>query len=487
MESDRETALLRILADENPWWETGKVPPALSRPFRRRDFYPLREQLDTALITAIAGPRQVGKTTLMYQLIEDLLSRGTAPRSILFLAFDFPRLRAVTDDPITAALEAYALRVLGRPLEDASETVYVFLDEVAKQEGWHAVLKGWYDRRLPLKFVVSDSSHGDVQRGLAESLVGRCSVHVVLPMKFVDYLMFHEGRDDWNDASLRLREGLVASAEEGAPERLYEGFVRIRDRFVTGERRHLARLQEYILKDGYPELLGTIDWTYCTRRLREYASLIFARDLLRHFEVRDPRAMDELVVLIADQTAQRFDYAGLARAVGLNVETVRSYLHYLEGLFLVSSAEFFAPSRAARIRKQRKLYFANVGVANALTGRLGTSLFEVPEVLGRVVETLVHDHCKRLLFTLQPGSLPDLFYWRNYRRQEVDIVLPLRRRPIPIEVKYHAGIRPSDAGPLRDFLEEHDQAPFGLLVTKDALERWGRVVLVPLHWFLLAA
>lgn len=488
MSARDETHLLRALADQNPWWASGTFPDALAPPFKRRDFYVLRNQLSDKRITAVAGPRQVGKTVLLYQLIQDLLVNGRKnPRNMLFLAMDFPQMRTPSGDAVTDALEIYSEQILTTPWRDLDDTCYVFVDEVAKLAGWDQILKGWFDRKLPIKFVVSDSSISAIQRGAATSLVGRCDIQLVLPMKFVDVLMFHEGREAFNDASLSLRKAFAKSVEKGAAA----GFLRT-CRLVSGqlapyERKVRSRLQAYLYTDGYPELLSVEDWNLAGRRLREYVDLIFARDLLRFFEVRNPRALNALVGLIADQTGSRFDYSSLAKSVGLSPDGVREYLDYLESTLVVTRSEFWTKSRASRLRKQKKLYMANVGLANGLTGNVGPQLRQEPTYLGRLVETLVADHALRILYDLDPGRRPELFYWRNYRGQEVDIILKVGKRPIPLEVKYQERVTAADRRPVIDFLNEEESAPFGIIVTKDELGVDGDIVSVPLHTFLLMA
>ncbi len=482
-----ETVLLRILSESNPWWDTGSVPASLAPPFHRRDFFPLRAELDGGRITAIAGPRQVGKTTLLYQLIADLLSGGANPRAILFLAMDFPRLSPTAKEGLTDALEVWGERILARPWRELGGRAFVFLDEVAKLPDWHRALKGWYDRKLPMKFVITDSSLVAIRQGAAQSLVGRASTHVVLPMKFVDTLMFHEGRDELNDLSLSLRDTLVRGVRSGSARAVFEACRAVQGRLAPRERTILTHLQAYLFSDGYPELLRQRDWSVAARRLREYLDMVFARDLLRVFEIRNPKALSALVGMLADETASRFEYAGLAKAVGISVDALRDYLDYLEGAFLIMRSEFYTRSRASRLRKQKKIYFGNVGLANALTGNVGPQLFQDADYGGRLVETVVADHCKRLLYSLEPGRDPVLFYWKNYRGQEVDIVATVGGRPLPIEVKYRARITGSDRRPLLDFLDDHPETPFGLMVTKNRLNLEENLLEIPLHLFLLVS
>ena len=96
------------------------------------------------------------------------------------------------------------------------------------------------------------------------------------------------------------------------------------------------------------------------------------------------------------------------------------------------------------------------------------------------------DHCYRLLFSLFPGAPPGVFYWRNYRGQEVDIVLSFLKKTIPLEVKYQPRITNADLRPVLDFLEQFPRSPLGIVATKETLERRGKVVLIPVHLLLLA-
>lgn len=479
--------ILRILAAANPWWTSGAVPAGRAPPFRRREFAKLRSALESPLITGLAGPRQVGKTTLMYQLIDDALKRGADPRHLLFVAMDFPGLALISEDPISSALQAHEEAILAHPYDGVKDRVFVFLDEVTKAELWHETLKGWYDRRLPLKFVASDSSATGIRRGLAESLVGRCSVDVLLPMRLAEVAAFHDPRPPWEEVALGLRGALVQAVKKRSAPAYFRALVRARNRLTPWQSALLLRFREYMLKDGYPELLKSEDWDGCARRLREYCALVFARDLLRHYEVRDTKALDSLVGLLADQPGQRFDLSTVARAIGVSVPVAREYLNHLESVFVAASSEFYATSRAARMRKQKKLYIANVGLGNALAGRLGVQLFQDTATLGRVVETAVRDHCARLLNDLEPGRPAEVYYWRNYRGQEVDVVIRLAGAPVPIEVKHQPEVTDADTRPVLDFLEAHPTAPFGIMVTKDTLERRGRLVLIPAPLFMLGA
>ena len=74
---------LHYLQEVNEWWTSGSVNPVLLQKLHRDEFNELAELLDSDRITTVIGPQRVGKTTLMYQLIDHLLDTGTRKEHIL--------------------------------------------------------------------------------------------------------------------------------------------------------------------------------------------------------------------------------------------------------------------------------------------------------------------------------------------------------------------------------------------------------------------
>ena len=477
--------VLRLLTDSNPWWETKEVPQELTQPYRRRDFFVLRDELRSRPVTALGGPRQVGKTTLLYQLIEHLLESGVDPTRILFVSFDLPGLSGVAPDPLNDCMSVYAERVLGTPLRKLKEGAYVFLDEVTKVATWHRDLKGWFDFRYPLKFCVSSSSLPELRSGAASSLAGRIDSHLLLTWKFVDVLMKRTKEDRWNDTGLRLRD-TIRSAVEAADARLILDRFGAKDLTSTAARSELrSTADRYMLTDGFPELLDSGNLPWCSRRLTEYLQLTLANDLYRFYQVRATRVFEDLLGLVARESGQLLSYRNLAETLGTQERTVIEYLDYLERTYLVSQAQFFSESRAKRIRRQRKIYLTNPGLRNSILGTVNRRTLSDPGLLGPLVEGLVHDHAKRLVYCLAPGRDPEAFYWRDRQNREVDIVVRISGKPLPIEVKYRTDPT-RDLDGLKSFLEQVPNTPFGIVVTRDTLELRDNVVFVPLSRFLLA-
>lgn len=187
-----EDEVLRILYQHNPWWTGRTIPAVKIKPFRRRDYYKIKDRLNDNKILALVGPRQVGKTTLIYQLIQDLLPRIN-PKEIFFLSLDDPFLSTA---PINFGkiFELYATNIIKQPLNELKNRSYVLLDEVQSVRNWEVMLKRFYDLGYNLKFIVTGSSSASIIDGASEALVGRIHPQIVFPMKFIEYLRFKEDK-----------------------------------------------------------------------------------------------------------------------------------------------------------------------------------------------------------------------------------------------------------------------------------------------------
>jgi len=461
------------------------VPEPHIKEFHRRDFYSLKENLDDIKIMGITGPRQVGKTTLMYQFIENLIEEGEVdPLRILFVSFDYPYLTTVAHRPINDVLEAYADMVLKEPIEALSSKIYVFLDEICSLEDWSKVLKGWYDLKYPIKFIISDSSSASMLKGSAKHLVGRIDINIMLSLKFIDFIGYHDPDFDYEKISLDLREAFKKSMDGNDPSHYHKAVKTAFAALAPREKNIQLRLQDYFLKDGYPELLDESDLAVCRKRLYDYINLTLYKDLIRNYEIRSPKMLEDLLVVISGGTAQRVNVAQLSDSLSLKRDTVTKFLEYLESVFLVSRCDFYTTNRASRIKKSKKLYVNNVGIRNVLVSKLDEQLLRDPSELGRVVETIVHDHARRLRYCLLPGDDSPLFYWNNRKGEEVDMVFEYRRKPVPIEVKYRKDTSDAYLKGIRSFMAEK-KTPFGVVVTKNTIDLKDNVVHIPLWLFLI--
>ncbi|MEM0117872.1 MAG: AAA family ATPase [Conexivisphaerales archaeon] len=171
---------LKDIERYNEWWLTGKVRKELALEYRRAPFGSAFNLLDKRQITILTGLRQVGKTTILYQIIEELLKKVNE-RNILYYSFEEKGER------VKDVLETYERSVLRKTLYEAGK-LYIFLDEVQYSPDWVGTVKRFYDLYPNIKFYLSGSSFLLLSENALKSLAGRFFFVEVYPLTFREFL-----------------------------------------------------------------------------------------------------------------------------------------------------------------------------------------------------------------------------------------------------------------------------------------------------------
>ncbi len=473
-----ETELLKILYNQNPWWEEKavKVPEK-----KRRDYYMLQKDLSDKQITAIIGPRRVGKSVLMQQLIQALLQKGTPSKNILFAQLDEPLFDAETGVLISRIIETYSKFILGKSLDDVPTKVYVFLDEVQHVEKWSEALKSYYDKNYKLKFVVSGSSSAGIKHGSSESLAGRILLNPVMTLKFVDFLKFKDENNEVENASLTLREKLKDAIDEKDPESFFSDLKTFYAALIPKQRKIETILSEYMIKGGYIELIEEEDYGKCLQYLRDLIQLVIYKDIVKVFGIRNPKNMEDLLLYLGNHSAEQLSENSMSKKLKMKTETIGEYLDYLEEVFLISTCMIYANNRAKQLRNPKKVYISDCGIRNMLNGTYSPRALADNTDVGRIAETVVRNHLLRLVFHLDTYN-SKCYYWKN--GTEVDNVIVYAKKTVPVEVKYQNDIKSEDATSCLEFMKENS-SPFGIIVTKNKLDYKDRVIYIPLWYFLI--
>ncbi len=336
-----------------------------------------RMQEPRRFLQVVAGARQVGKTTLVRQLIAAFGENST------YVTADSP----VPNDGLWVEQQWEAARLRCR----AAGRWLLVLDEVQKVAGWSDAVKRLWDddsfAGLDLRIVILGSSPLLVERGLVESLAGRFEM-VRVP--------------HWSYGEMAEAFGVT--------------------------------LDEYIYFGGYPgaaSLMGDED------RWRRYLldSLIettVSRDILLMTRVDKPALLRQLFRLGCEYSAQILSFQkmlGQLQDAG-NTTTLGHYLELLSGAGMLTGLPKYTGNAVRQRASSPKLEVMN----NALMTAFGSLGFERtranPELWGRVVESAVGAH-------LANGALSgdyELHYWREASR-EVDFVLRRGQETLAIEVK----------------------------------------------------
>ncbi|PYQ13541.1 MAG: hypothetical protein DMF80_14810 [Acidobacteria bacterium] len=478
---------IQVLRDLNPWWADPKVVRPEPPPYRRPLVVELlrRLQRPKGLIEVVRGPRQVGKTTGIQQIIQDLIRQGIPSSDLLFVRFDLELLR---EEPaaLRSILSWYAKMVRRRPLEQGDRS-FVFLDEIHKLRRWHEEIKHAGDT-FPLRMLLTGSSSVLVARGGRESLAGRVFA-TELPA-----FSFREVLECWKPElaaalppAIRLRDVF-----DGA---LVDSDAKIQQLRPQQKLAIRRALEKYYNRGGYPRLhRGEVeDDRWADYLVQTVFENVLGADIPDLFPIESPGLLRHLYLSIARQTGQILSQVKLAEAAtvaGLptNQPTVGRYLHYLADALLIREFRRYPLAKKASARVPAKITVSDLGVRNAIF-RGAPSLWESdPAVLGPLVETMaqgvIRDHNLQVHFYRDYEKPAD----RRTRIHEVDFVAErLDGAVLPVEVKFRKKIDATDTVAIQHFRAKF-HSPACIFVTRE-LSRWDperRVLYTPLQNFLLA-
>src|SRR3989338_5904713 len=158
----------------NPWWDDERVSEELAKKYTRDFFDKIQELKKYRQIIILTGLRRVGKTTLLYQTVKELLNEGNAKR-IFYFSFD----KEVDD--IVELFENYK-ELTG--VDYKKEKISVFFDEITKFKLWASELKLIYDACPNIKFYISSSSSINLEEEAIKNLAGRYFLINISPLSF---------------------------------------------------------------------------------------------------------------------------------------------------------------------------------------------------------------------------------------------------------------------------------------------------------------
>jgi predicted AAA+ superfamily ATPase len=358
-----------LLHGLNTWWRPPHSVRPTVPPFLRRQTRLLAERMGqrVPLIQVIRGPRQVGKTTAILQLVESLLADGVRPTDILLLRFDLQSLREAGG--LLGLVSWYEANVRGRALDDGAPA-YLLLDEIHKLRRWSEEVKHLAETARP-RMVITGSSSVLVARGTRESLAGRVQTTEFPTFSF--------------------REVLEAWHPDLAPPVPPLRFLSTFDRGVPGVFRELHAFAEAHVRPLACEVATHASTPRSSSRTAG-PTRVLGVDIPELFPVQQPQLLRHLYLSLARRTGQQvsqLELATEANAAGLrtNQPTVGRYMHYLADALLVREFRRFPLGKAKTARVPVKLTLTDLGVRNAIF-RGAPSLFESPpDLVGSLVET----------------------------------------------------------------------------------------------------
>jgi uncharacterized protein len=328
-------------------------------------------------LQVLMGPRQVGKTTVIRQVLED---------------YPYPWHYASADDATSMLWLSQQWETIRIKLSaSGAKEALLVVDEIQKIADWSNQVKINWDKdtfdKIPVKVILLGSSQLLIQKGLSESLAGRFEV-LYLP--------------HWS-------------------------YKEMKDAFKF-------TMDDFIWFGGYP---GSSSLIGDEQRWKDYIrnSLIettLMRDILLLARIDKPillRNLFELACSWSGQILSLNKMVGQLQGAG-NTTTLANYLHLLKGAGLVAGLEKFTPNMIRQRSSSPKLQVFNTALMTALSPLTMDETRKQPEIWGRWFESAIGTH-------LLNHSLTDGFklnYWRE-GNHEVDFILQKGKKVIALEVK----------------------------------------------------
>lgn len=406
--------LSAILAQFNPWWQGDKIPDLPD--WKRASFNDLYKWIKSPpakRATFISGARQIGKTTLIMQAIDNLLKDGVPAENILYATFDHPLLKL---SGIEAVIETWRKREIKQEGEE-----YVFLDEAQFINNCGTWVKHQVDFFKQRRIIFTGSATPILSDG-QESGLGRWHTIRLTTLSFYEYIKLKK------IAPPNLKR--ITSLKEifhWEPKDLLQASHVISS--------YITHFHDYLIRGGFPQtaMVETINQAH--KLLREdIIDKALKRDMTAMFGVRRIVELEQLFLYLCLNDGGILDMNVLTKNIdGIKRPTAQNFIELLEAAHLIRRLQPFGYGKEV-LRGKHKIYLSDSAIAPAVMLK-GRSIIDDADSLGVASESVVIKH----LFARYYDQNIRFSYWRGGKKNlEIDLVAEIGNEIIPFEVKYRA-------------------------------------------------
>lgn len=320
----------------------------------------LEKYIHTGKVLVIYGPRQVGKTTLIREYL-----RNTGYR----YRFDSGENISIQ--------ELFSSRDFDRIARYVGNNELIVIDEAQEIPNIGAGLKIIVDQHPNVRVVATGSSSFDLAQNLGEPLVGRKTTLRLYPISQIELQQQINNQYDLQQ-----------------------------------------QLDNYLLYGSYPDTLNAETSQEKISYLTELVDLYLLKDILALDKVKSPKALRDLLKLLALQLGNEVSLNELGQKLGWDLKTVERYLDLLEQCFVIVRLGGFSRNLRSEVTRKNKYYFVDLGVRNAILQQFNP-LDSRNDKGGLFENFLVIERLKYRTYTKLHGSA---YFWRTYGQQEIDLV-----------------------------------------------------------------
>ncbi|HFA50193.1 MAG TPA: ATP-binding protein [Bacteroidetes bacterium] len=387
-----EEQVLNRIRFENPWWIDEKIDEYY-RSMKRRlyfsKFFPLVKKTEVKRATVLMGPRRVGKTVMIFHVIQELIDEGIDPKKIFYLSIETPIFNGIGIE----ALFNSCRKAVGK--EDDLKGYYVFFDEVQYLKDWEVHLKSLVDSYHHVKFIVSGSAAAALKLKSNESGAGRFTDFTLPPLTFHEYI------------HLKDLGSLIIPKQKKWNNSLIDIFSTVN---IDELNNHFI---DYINFGGYPEVSLSKEIQANPGRYikSDIIDKVLLRDLPSLYGIQDVQELNSLFTTIAFNSGNEFSFDNLSVSSGVSKSTIRKYISYLEAAFLIRVVKRIDLSgKKFKRANYFKIYLTNPSLRSALFSPINMGSKE----MGNMVETAIYSQWFHRYWHTP--------YYARWKGGEVDIV-----------------------------------------------------------------
>ncbi len=385
---------------------------------KSRKIYPkLKQNLENRKIIILTGSRQVGKTSLMKMLREEIPSGAKS----VFVDMDI-----VSNREFGESLEKFLDFLYLNGYEEKGETFYCFIDEFQKVASIGNIFKNLYDNYPSIKIIASGSSSLSIKNHIKESLAGRKFIFEIFPLDFEEFLTFKSNP---------------------LPEEVYRNIHKLKQEEINMPAEMQRCLEEFLTFGGYPEVALASDVNNKKQILKSIFDLYLEKDIIGFSNIENLSAFKKLVEILAVLNGQEINYSSLSKEVGIHVKTLKNYILLLEETYLLRTIRPFYSNKKKEVVKSPKVYFLDNGVRNFFLKNYNSIEKRIDK--GAIWEAYVFQEIIKNI-----EDVP-INFWRTKQGQEVDFIIG-GQKPLPVEVKYKSTGKTRDFGNLLAFMRLYD-------------------------------
>ncbi|MCL4392977.1 ATP-binding protein [Patescibacteria group bacterium] len=392
--------------------------------FRRNVYSTILENLDSIKqIISITGPRRVGKTTILKQLIFDLSKQSDiSPSNILYISMDDPYI--LSRDPNTVfddIIALYSKYILKKKI--GSEKIYFFIDEIHKFPGWELFLKKYYDKGMNIRFVISGSVSSSILSKSRESLAGRIKDFKIYPFSFYEFVEFNVFSNDLLGTSFRENILKILSSIHEVyfsfeNMNFLEVFSKFRDIMVDMtlfEDELFSLFYKYLTIGGFIE-----GWEIHGRGLQyEYLyqtqiEKVLLQDIYILEDIKNTSQLSNLFFQLSSNFGDEISLNSLKKEMSLHRETLERYIKLLTNSNLIVPINKFRENinKSSNI----KIFLIDIGIRNSIFKIREEEILSDTVLFSKYISNIV------LISLLQKFDRSSIEYYRD-REKKIDFII----------------------------------------------------------------